>query len=275
MKKDNNRLKKAGSWIAIIILLLACCMPMFFAFGNGENAKNYFKASLAAAIMVPLLAYAMWMVYRILNKNKKVADTDMENIIFDVGQVLVKYDWETYLDNFHFPKEERDRIAKEVFMSDIWNERDRSSENEQYYVDEMVKAAPEYEEDIRKVMQHSDETIEKTDYADTWVKYLKNQGYHIYILSNYATDTLEKTSGKLSFLKYVDGAVFSCQVKQIKPEPEIYRTLLERYHLNPENSVFLDDRAENCEAARKEGIHAIQFRSFKQAAAELEKMGVK
>ena len=275
MKKDNNRLKKAGAWIAIIILLLACCMPMVFAFGNGENAKNYFKASLAAAIMVPLLAYAMWMVYRILNKNKKVADTDMENIIFDVGQVLVKYDWETYLDSFHFPKEERDRIAKEVFMSDIWNERDRSSENEQYYVDEMVKAAPEYEEDIRKVMQHSDETIEKTDYADTWVKYLKNQGYHIYILSNYATDTLEKTRGKLSFLKYVDGAVFSCQVKQIKPEPEIYRTLLERYHLNPENSVFLDDRAENCEAARKQGIHAIQFESFKQAAAELEKLGVK
>ena len=46
------------------------------------------------------------------------------------------------------------------------------------------------------------------------------------------------------------------------------------YHLDPEKSVFLDDRAENCEAARKQGIHAIQFKSFKQAAAELEKLGV-
>ena len=145
---------------------------------------------------------------------------------------------------------------------------------EQYYVDQMVKAAPEYEKDIREVMRRSDETIEKTDYAETWVRYLKDKGYHVYILSNYATDTLERTEDKLTFLKYVDGAVFSCQVKQIKPEPEIYKTLLGRYHLDPEKSVFLDDRAENCEAARKQGIHAIQFKSFKQAAAELEKLGV-
>ena len=275
MKKDNNKLKKIGAWIAIVILLLACCMPMIFAFGSGENSQNYFKAALAVAIMVPIVAYAMWMVYKLLNKNKKVADSDMENIIFDVGQVLVKYDWEKYLDSFGFPKTERDKIAEVVFKSDTWNERDRSSENEQYYVDQMVKAAPEYETDIREVMRRSDETIAKTDYAETWVKYLKNQGYHIYILSNYATDTLERTGDKLTFLKYVDGAVFSCQVKQIKPEPEIYKTLLNRYHLDPDKSVFLDDRAENCEAARKQGIYAIQFESFKQAAAALEKIGVK
>ena len=103
----------------------------------------------------------------------------------------------------------------------------------------------------------------------------KEKGYYIYILSNYATDTLRKTRYKLTFLKYVDGAVFSCEVKQIKPESDIYQTLISRYHLNPEKSVFLDDRAENCEAARKAGIHAIQFHSFKQAAADLEKMGIK
>ena len=194
-------------------------------------------------------------------------------IYFDVGQVLVNMTGDLS-GQFGFPKEERDKIAEVVFQSNTWNERDRSSETEQYYVDQMVKAAPEYEKDIREVMRRSDETIEKTDYAETWVRYLKDKGYHVYILSNYATDTLERTEDKLTFLKYVDGAVFSCQVKQIKPEPEIYKTLLGRYHLDPEKSVFLDDRAENCEAARKQGIHAIQFKSFKQAAAELEKLGV-
>ena len=89
MKKDNNKIKKIGAWIAIIILLLACCMPMIFAFGNGEDSQVYFKASLAVAIMVPIMAYAIWMVYKLLNRNKKVVDSDMENIIFDVGQVLV------------------------------------------------------------------------------------------------------------------------------------------------------------------------------------------
>ena len=162
-----------------------------------------------------------------------------------------------------------------MFLSNTWNERDRSTHNEVYYVNQMVKEAPEYEADIRELMRRSDETIHKTDYADTWVQYLKEKGYYIYILSNYATDTLRKTRSKLTFLKYVDGAVFSCEVKQIKPESDIYQTLISRYHLNPEKSVFLDDRAENCEAARKAGIHAIQFHSFKQAAADLEKMGIK
>ena len=275
MKKDNNKLKTAGAWIAIVILLLACCLPMFFAFGSGENSQNYFKASLAVAIMVPILAYAIWMVYKLLNKNKKVVESDMENIIFDVGKVLVKFEWEKYLDSFGFPKEKRDKIAKAVFESETWNERDRSSEDEQYYVDKMIKDAPEYADDIRDVMRRSGETIERMDYAETWVRYLKDKGYHVYILSNYATYTLEKTEEELTFLKYVDGAVFSCQVKQIKPEPDIYQTLIKRYDLDPQKSVFLDDRKENCEAARKQGIHAIQFESFKQAAAELEKLGVK
>lgn len=275
MKKDNNKLKKAGAWIAIVILLFACCLPMFFAFGSGENSQNYFKASLAVAIMVPILAYAIWMVYKLLNKNKKVVESDMENIIFDVGKVLVKFEWEKYLDSFGFPKEKRDKIAKAVFESETWNERDRSSEDEQYYVDKMIKDAPEYADDIREVMRRSGETIERMDYAETWVRYLKDKGYHVYILSNYATYTLEKTEEELTFLKYVDGAVFSCQVKQIKPEPNIYQTLIKRYNLDPQKSVFLDDRKENCEAARKQGIHAIQFESFKQAAAELEKLGVK
>ena len=275
MKKGNNKLKKIGAWIAIVILLLACCMPMFFAFGSGENAQSYFKASLAAAIMVPLLAYAMWIVYKLLNKNRKVAGSEMENIIFDVGKVLVKYEWEKYLDSFGFSTEKRDKIAKAVFQSKTWDERDRGSESEEYYIEQMIKDAPQYADDIREVMRRSGETIEMMDYAETWIRYLKDKGYHIYILSNYSTYMLEKTQSELAFLKYVDGAVFSCDVKRIKPEADIYRTLLNRYHLEPEKSVFLDDRAENCEGARNEGIHAIQFESFKQAAAELEKLGVK
>ena len=73
----------------------------------------------------------------------------------------------------------------------------------------------------------------------------------------------------------MDGEVFSCYVKQLKPEPEIYRTILDRYQLKPEESVFIDDRPENCEGARKQGIHTICFESFKQVTAELEKLGVR
>ena len=129
----NNKKKQIGAWIAIIVLLLAACMPMFFAFGKGENAGNYFRAAIGAAIIVPVLAYAMWMVYRILDRDKKKErNSAVENIIFDVGKVLVKFEWESYLDSFGFTPEKRDKIAKAVFRSDTWNERDRGSYEEEY-----------------------------------------------------------------------------------------------------------------------------------------------
>lgn len=86
---------------------------------------------------------------------------------------------------------------------------------------------------------------------------------------------LDRTKQDMSFLKYMDGVVFSCDVQQIKPEVDIYKTLLKRYSLKPEKSVFLDDRAVNCEGAGKAGIHTIQFENLKQAAKALEKLGVK
>ena len=216
----NNKKKQIGAWIAIIVLLLAACMPMFFAFGKGENAGNYFRAAIGVAIIVPVLAYAMWMVYRILDRDKKKErNSVVENIIFDVGKVLVKFEWEAYLDSFGFTPEKRDKIAKAVFLSDTWNERDRGSYEEEYYVNQMVKAAPDCEAEIRAVMKDSGKTIEKMEYADTWVRYLKDKGYKVYILSNYGNETMRMTKQKLTFLKYVDGAVFSCDVKQIKPEP--------------------------------------------------------
>ena len=138
-----------------------------------------------------------------------------------------------------------------------------------------MESAPEYEEDIREVVRRDPECMHLYDYAETWVKYLKNQGYHLYVLSNYGTYMLDRTKQDMSFLKYMDGAVFSCDVQQIKPEVDIYKTLLKRYSLKPEKSVFLDDRAVNCEGAGRAGIHTIRFENLKQAAKELEKLGVK
>ena len=277
MKKNNNRWKQIGAWVVIILLLLACSMPMFFAFGKGPDSQSNFKAAIAVAIMVPVLAYAMWMVYRILNKNKKVVDSDMENIIFDVGQVLVSYDWESYLKAFHFSAEEEKLIAEKVFKSQIWNERDRGLFPEEEYRKRFIAELPaEYEADVKRVIEESGKTIGIKDYAETWTSYLKSQGYHLYILSNYSQFMLDQTRpGKMPFLKNMDGVIFSCEVQQIKPEADIYETLLSRFGLKPEESVFLDDRPENCEAARKLGIHAIEFHDLKQAAKELEKLGVK
>ncbi|MDD5805455.1 HAD family hydrolase [Blautia sp. HCP3S3_H10_1] len=269
--------KKIAAILGVIVLLAVCCLPMIFAFGSGENAQGNFKAAVGCVILVPVLAYVFFMVYKLLKKDEKEADGKVKNIIFDVGKVLVSYDWEGYLESFHFPAEEEKLIGEKVFKSQIWNERDRGALTEEEYRKQFAQALPpEYADDLEKVIIESGRTIEAKDYAETWTSYLKSQGYHLYILSNYSEYMLEQTrSTQMPFLKNMDGVIFSCEVKQIKPDADIYETLLSRFGLKPEESVFLDDRPENCEAARALGIHAIQFHDLKQAAKELEKLGVK
>ncbi len=269
--------KRAAAILGAVLLLLIFCLPMIFAFGDSEGSQSAFKGALAAAIMVPVMAYIFLLGFRFFGKNKSEEEKEhmIENIVFDVGKVLVEYDWESYLKGFGFSEEKYEKIAEAVFKSRVWDERDRGLYEEEEYLRQFCAAAPEYEADIREVMRRSPETIHTFDYAETWVKYLKNQGYHLYILSNYSLFMLDQTKEKLPFLKYMDGIVFSCEVKELKPEAGIYQKLLQQYHLEPGKTVFLDDRKENCKGAQALGIHAICFKSFKQAAAELEKLGVK
>ena len=72
----------------------------------------------------------------------------------------------------------------------------------------------------------------------------------------------------------MDGSIFSWQVQQVKPEPAIFETLLERFSLKPEECVFLDDTRANVEAARALGIRGIVFESYGQAREELKRLGV-
>lgn len=78
----------------------------------------------------------------------------------------------------------------------------------------------------------------------------------------------------LDFLPLMDGGVFSYQEGLIKPDPAIYRLLLERYGLQAGECVFLDDTSRNVEEALEQGMAAIVFCSREQAAEELGKLGV-
>lgn len=142
-------------------------------------------------------------------------------------------DWESYLKAFHFSAEEEKLIAEKVFKSQIWNERDRGLFPEEEYRKRFIAELPaEYEADVKRVIEESGKTIGIKDYAETWTSYLKSQGYHLYILSNYSQFMLDQTRpGKMPFLKNMDGVIFSCEVQQIKPEADIYETLLSRFGL--------------------------------------------
>ena len=270
----NDKLKRILAILGIIFLLAVFALPMFFAGRSGENSRNAFLGAVALAVFIPILVYVVMQAFKIFGPKTKKAGK-IRNVVFDIGNVLMKFGWESYLDSYGFDSEKREKIADAVFRNDLWNERDRGILTEEECEQKFVDLLPEYEEDIREVVGRSGESITLLPYSVSWLRYLKEQGYGTYILSNYSEYGLEKTKKDMEFLKYVDGAVFSCEEKVIKPEPEIFRILFKRYGLKPEECVFIDDRRDNVEAAMELGMKGIVFTDFKSAAAELEKMGIK
>lgn len=199
----------------------------------------------------------------------------IRNIVFDVGNVLVEYSWERMLEALHITGEAYDAVAKATALSPMWNELDRSFLSDEEILQGFINNAPEYEREIRLVWDNIPESIHCYDYSVEWVRKFRKKGYKTYILSNYSKRGYEVTKQELPFVADMDGVLFSYEVKLVKPEPEIYQTLLEKFQLKPEECVFLDDNERNIIAAREAGIHAIHFKNKEQAEEELAKLGVK
>lgn len=198
----------------------------------------------------------------------------IRNIIFDVGNVLVEYNWKKMLEASDITEEAYDIVAKATALSPLWNELDRSLLSDEEILQGFIDSAPEYEREIRQVWDNFPQSVRCYSYSVPWVRQFKEKGYKTYILSNYSRRGVELTRQELPFVEDMDGVVFSYEVKLVKPEPEIYQALLEKYRLKPEECVFMDDNEKNVIAAREAGIQAILFRNKEQAEIELEKLGV-
>lgn len=181
------------------------------------------------------------------------------NVIFDIGNVLVDYDWAGYLRTFGYTQEIYERIADAVFRNEDWQEGDIGRISTQEWLSLFIENAPDLELQIRDVFAGFEGTIVPLSYTEEWLAHFRSLGYRLYYLSNYSFELYRKTREKLRFIDTFDGGIFSYEVKCIKPQEKIYRILLDRYQINPHESVFYDDRPENVETAIRLGIKGVVF----------------
>lgn len=181
----------------------------------------------------------------------------MNTVIFDIGNVLVEYDWEGYLKEIGFSGEILKKVAEAVFLSPQWQLADEGIVTPQNWISAFEKNAPGYEKEIRKVYETLGGCIRSYDETPDLIRHFREKGCKCYYLSNYSEYLLWQTKEKLSFLEEFDGGVFSYEEKCLKPQEKIYRILLTRYSIKAEDALFLDDRPENVEAARRLGMQGM------------------
>ena len=192
----------------------------------------------------------------------------IKTVIFDIGNVLVDFSWWPYICSIY--DEGTARVITDAFWkTGYWEEFDRGVLSDEEIVRLMEEAAPGYENEIHTALAQAGGCLHKFDYAIPWIKQLKEMGYQVVFLSNYSEFLMELKPEVLDFLPYMDGGLFSCHAKLIKPDPEIYRALCEKCNLIPEEALFVDDNAANIEAARKFGLHAIRFEGYEKSYNEV------
>lgn len=199
----------------------------------------------------------------------------IKNIIFDIGNVLTGFCWKEYYDRFPYSEDIKERIGKATVQSEVWKEYDRGLMSDEEILEAFVQNDPGIEKEIRESLADISGMLVRCDYAIPWIKSLKENGYKVFVLSNFSQKAVEDCAHALDFLPLTDGGILSYKDHYIKPQPEIYELLLSRYQLVPEECVFMDDLEENIKGAANAGIRTILFRNEKQAKEELRGMGVK
>ena len=198
----------------------------------------------------------------------------IDTIIFDIGKVLAGYGWEDYLKSITSEPEVYSILEEAIFKNPAWVEHDKGLLDEEEEIRDFAAAAPGYEKESRAAYENLGKCVWGLAYAEPWVRELKEKGYRVYALSNWPKHIYEQRGDTLDFLELMDGYILSYREHLIKPDPRIFRLLLERYGIDPKRAVFLDDTRANIEAAARLGIRGILFTSQEQARRELKDLGV-
>ncbi len=199
----------------------------------------------------------------------------IKTIVLDIGQVLADFNWKGYLEKCGYDGETIERISNATVLSNTWRELDRGALSDEEIVRICCEREPELEEEIKTFFKNSYKTVEEFSYSVDFIKDLKKNGYKVYLLSNYGKNNYSYAKDNFKFIPYADGGVISYEIKRIKPEPEIYKALIDRYDINPEEAVFLDDCLPNLEGAKPFGFRTVHVTDFNKALEDLRKLGVK
>ena len=197
-------------------------------------------------------------------------DAMIHTIIFDIGNVLVDFDWSRYIHTLFTDEDMISRINNAIFASGLWPEFDRGVMDDEEIISQMIANAPELADEIRLAINRAGDCIFRLDYAIPWIQSLKKRGFKILYLSNYSHRLRVANPEALDFLSEMDGGVFSYKVKLIKPDPAIYQCICEKYALVPAETIFIDDNKDNVKAAKDFGLQTIQFVNYEDAQEKLD-----
>ncbi len=185
----------------------------------------------------------------------------VDAVIFDIGNVLIRFAPDDFLERL-FPGDEKKQqhMLDHVYRGPQWLLLDRGVLT---YEEAARQLADQYGGAYEEYMHAFEGWIElKTPLEEGWraAQRCKRAGKKLFLLSNYPQKGYERLREKFADrFSIFDGGAISCYLHQMKPEKEIYQTLIDTCGVDPARSVFIDDTLGNVEGAMKMGIHGFHM----------------
>ncbi len=200
----------------------------------------------------------------------------INTIIFDFGGVLIDWNPEyLFLDVFNGNKEKTNWFLNTICTSD-WNENQDAGYPLAQATQDLIKKHPEHEALI-KLYYDKWETMlggEITGTVNILKTLLNQKQYKIVGLTNWSHETFPIAQKRFEFLNWFEGIVVSGKEKTRKPFTDIYKILLDRYAITPQEAIFIDDNLKNIETANALGINGIHFKNPKTLVKQLKSYNI-
>lgn len=193
----------------------------------------------------------------------------IRNVVFDAGGVLLKWDPPSVIARLHPEPERQAVIRRQMFEHQDWLEFDRGTYDEEAAAGHFARLSGLSVDETRALIRATRESLEPIEGTISLVEDLASAGLRLYLLSNMPVSTFEYLLGRYRFFQHFTQLVVSGAILLVKPEPAIYKHLVEKTGIIPAQSIFIDDLLKNVIAARESGMHAIQFRDPESCRAEL------
>jgi 2-haloacid dehalogenase len=196
-------------------------------------------------------------------------------VVFDLGGVLI--DWDPrHLYRKLFPGDE---AAMEAFLATVctpeWNARQDAGRPWAEAVATLVEEFPAERELIVAYHERWQEMLGGAIEGTVAIlAELRARGVPAFALSNWSAETFPVARERYPFLAWFDGLVISGEERLAKPDPRLFRVLLERHRLDPQSTVYVDDSAANVDVATGLGMAALLFRGPDDLRADLARLGL-
>ncbi|OLS14451.1 MAG: HAD-superfamily hydrolase, subfamily IA, variant 3 [Promethearchaeota archaeon CR_4] len=198
----------------------------------------------------------------------------IHNIIFDLGNVLLTWRPKEFLLQFTPDMQRIEQFIPRVPLNSTWYEIDRGTISLDQARTIFLTRHPEDEEMIQFYFSHWLEMFVPIEGTIDLLGQVKQRGFRTYLLSNLTEKAHEYLTHKYDFFQLFDGKVFSFEENRVKPEPEIYKRLLEKYALAPAECVYIDDIASFVAVGKDLGMTGIVFTSPADLRVQLHQLGV-